>query len=192
MNDIRIVIVEDNPADVLLMQEVLKAQAFSFSLEHHSNGEDAAVAIAAMTEAPELFVLDLNVPRVHGLELLRIVRASPVVSRVPVAILTSSQSISDRTLSEQYGADAYIVKPHGYHEFVAHVGRSIRGLLMRSARGAGYSTEVRRLRMESRRLRANVSRGWPKPLAGARGSVPSHDREGVVLRDTCTYLRTRA
>jgi DNA-binding response OmpR family regulator len=139
----RIFIVEDNPADVLLVREALNNRGVTFSLEHHSNGEDAAKAIAAMMDAPKLFVLDLNVPRVHGFELLRIIRACPAVSHVPVAILTSSQAPTDRARSEQYGADAYIVKPQGYDEFVTLVGAAIGRFLTNKARGSCSSSSHR-------------------------------------------------
>jgi CheY-like chemotaxis protein len=134
----RIVIVEDNPADVLLVRETLKSYGLTFSLEHYSNGEDAARAIATMAEAPNLFLLDLNIPRVPGLDLLKMVRASPAMSDVRTAILTSSQAAEDRRRSEQFGADAYIVKPQSYYEFVTLVGGAIRGLLTDKPRPACY------------------------------------------------------
>jgi len=139
VSSFRIVMVEDNPADVLLIRETLKSHGLTFSLEIYSNGEDAANAIATMTEAPNLFLLDLNVPRVPGLDLLQIVRKSPLVSHVRTAILTSSQTAEDKTRSEQYGADAYIVKPQGYHEFVTLVGSAIRALLADKPRGSCVS-----------------------------------------------------
>ena len=118
----RIVVVEDNAADVLLMEDALKQHGLECALEHFRNGEDAAKAISEMVDAPSLFVVDLNLPRVHGLELLRLIRACPLVADVPVAIFTSSKAPADKTRSEQLGADAYIVKPTGYNEFVEHVG----------------------------------------------------------------------
>jgi CheY-like chemotaxis protein len=126
-----IVVVEDNPADVLLLEEALKHHGVQYVLERFTNGEDAAKAISVMAEAPALFILDLNVPRVHGLELLRLIRACPPLTSARVAILTSSQAASDKTQSEQFGADAYIVKPMGYNEFVTNVGGTIVRLLSR-------------------------------------------------------------
>ena len=61
---VRIMLVEDNVADVLLLKESLRHLAISFNLEHYENGEDAANAIAAMTDPPDLILLDINVPRV--------------------------------------------------------------------------------------------------------------------------------
>ena len=158
MSNDRIVIVEDNPVDVLVVREVLNNRGVTSSLEHYSNGEDAGKAIAAMIDAPKLFLLDLNVPRVHGLELLRIIRACPAVSSVPVAILTSSHAPEDRARSEQYGADAYIVKPQGYHEFVTQVGSAIGGLLMHKASGRCSSSCHR-----SRLGRQTRSTNWSDP-----------------------------
>lgn len=148
MSNIRIVIVEDNPADVLMVEEALKSNGITLSLEHYSNGEEAAQAVAIMMEAPNLFLLDLNVPRVHGLELLRIIRACPIVAETPVAIITSSPAAADRRLSKQYGADTYIVKPLGYHEFVASVSAAVGGLLKPKPGGS---------------CRLNVARSHPFP-----------------------------
>jgi DNA-binding response OmpR family regulator len=135
VSGVRIAIAEDNPADVMLVREALKSHGVTFSLEHYSNGEDAAKAIAAMIDPPSLFLLDLNLPRVQGLELLRMVRARASVSAVPVAILTSSQAAEDRAQSEKYGADAYIVKPQEYDEFVTLVGSAVGALLSRGTSG---------------------------------------------------------
>lgn len=131
-----IVVVEDNPADVVLLKEALKHYGLACRLKHYSNGEDAATAIRAMVTAPALLLVDLNMPRVPGLELLHVIRASPVLDEVPVAILTSSRDPDDRVESERLGADAYIVKPPGYYDFVATVGEAIAQLLQHKAPGA--------------------------------------------------------
>lgn len=160
----RIVVVEDNPADVLLLQEALKEHGIECKIELFTNGEDAARAISVMPEAPALFLLDLNVPRIHGLDLLRQIRTRPEVAAAPVAIVTSSQAASDKTQSEQFGADAYIVKPMGYDEFVAKVGGAVVRLLNRpkAAGSAGVTRRpscIRRNR-PTPRSRARRPSGW--------------------------------
>jgi CheY-like chemotaxis protein len=132
----RIVLVEDNAADVLLIKEALQHHGLAYTLEHYANGEDAAKAIAAAVEPPDLFLLDLNVPRLHGLELLRLIREAPLMAHVPVAIVTSSHAAGDRAESEQLGADAYIVKPTGYADYKTRVGQTIVELLQRKPRAA--------------------------------------------------------
>jgi CheY-like chemotaxis protein len=134
MSDFRILLVEDNAPDVLLIREALEHRGLSYTLQLYTNGEDAAQAIAAGVDAPDLFLLDLNVPRLHGLELLAIIRDLPLMARVPVAILTSSRAPQDRAESEQRGADAYIVKPISYSDFKTQVGQAVAELLERKSR----------------------------------------------------------
>lgn len=136
MRAFRIVLVEDNAVDVLLIKEALQHQGLAYTLEHYANGEDAAKAINAAVAPPDLFLLDLNVPRLHGLELLRIIRDLPLMAHVPVAIVTSSRAADDRAESEQLGADAYIVKPTGYADYKARIGQAIVELLQRKPRAA--------------------------------------------------------
>ena len=131
----RIVIAEDNAADVLLLKEVLRQINVRFSLEHYGNGEDAAKAIADMTNCPDLFLLDINIPRIDGLELLSLIRRREVTAHATVAMFTSSKTPADQREAERRGADDYIVKPTGYHEFVAGVGGAIRRLLERKTPG---------------------------------------------------------
>lgn len=126
---VRIVLVEDNPADVLLLKETLRQMGTLFTLEHYANGEDAANAIAAMTGVPDLFLLDVNIPRMNGLELLTLIRGHEATATATVAIFTSSQAPDDRTNAERLGADDYIVKPLGYYEFMDQVGPAVQRLL---------------------------------------------------------------
>jgi CheY-like chemotaxis protein len=134
VSDFRILLVEDNAPDVLLIKEALEHLGLPYTLQLYTNGEAAAKAISAAVDAPDLFLLDLNVPRLHGLELLRMIRDQPRMAHVPVAILTSSRAAEDRAESEQRGADAYIVKPTSYSDFKAQVGQAVAELLERRSR----------------------------------------------------------
>jgi CheY-like chemotaxis protein len=134
VSDFRIVLVEDNAPDAVLIKDALQHHGLAYTLQHYTNGEDAAKAIAAAVDAPDLFLLDLNVPRLDGFELLRIIRELPLMADVPVAIITSSRAAGDRAESEQLGANAYIVKPTSYADFKTQVGQAIVELLQRKAR----------------------------------------------------------
>jgi CheY-like chemotaxis protein len=137
VSDFRILLVEDNAPDVLMVKEALQHYGLNYTLQHYTNGEAAAKAISAAVDAPDLFLLDLNVPRLHGLELLRMIRDQPRMAHVPVAILTSSRAAEDRAESEQRGADAYIVKPTSYSDFKTQVGQVIVELLQHKSRVRG-------------------------------------------------------
>lgn len=139
-----IIIVEDNPADLVLLREALTQQGISFQLKHYTNGEDASKALAAAVQAPDLILLDLNVPRLDGFDLLRIIRGNRVLGHALVGIFTSSQAATDKKRAQELGADAYIVKPPGYQEFVASVGTAIAKLLERKP-GAGCRSAMSRV-----------------------------------------------
>jgi DNA-binding response OmpR family regulator len=131
MREYRILMVEDNPADVLFVREALKHHGISFMIEHHISGEDALKALSEIHEAPDLVLLDINLPRLSGFELLKRLRNQGLGANVPVAIITSSVAAVDKTTGERLGIDAYIVKPADYEEFITEVGGTIAQLLQR-------------------------------------------------------------
>ena len=171
MSVFRIVLVEDNAPDVLLIKEALQHHGLAYTLQHYANGEDAAKAIATAVDAPDLFLLDLNVPRIQGFELLRIIRELPRVAHVPVAIITSSRAAGDRAESEKMGADAYIVKPNSYSDFKTQVGQAIAELLQRKTRAVcARNQRARRALPDSRRM--SIS----------HAHKPHRDRESSLLQ----------
>lgn len=131
----KVVLIEDNPADVFLIKEALRAHKIEFELSWISDGEEALQRIESPTKnqpPPDLILLDLNLPKVDGKELLARIRANPELAGTRVAVLTSSDSPSDRRETAELGADSYIKKPPTLDEFLA-VGATIRELLATKA-----------------------------------------------------------
>ena len=126
---IRILLVEDNPADVYLIEEALRTHGVQFEMKWLRDGEQA---LELLTEdglgAPDLVLLDLNLPRVDGKEVLTRIRQTPHLAAVPVAIMTSSDSPQDRREMADLGASCYIKKPPTLDEFL-EVGGVIKNLL---------------------------------------------------------------
>jgi CheY-like chemotaxis protein len=126
---IRILLVEDNPADVYLIEEALRTHGVQFEMKWLRDGEQA---LELLTEdglgAPDLVLLDLNLPRVDGKEVLTRIRQTPHLAGVPVAIMTSSDSPQDRREMADLGASCYIKKPPTLDEFL-EVGGVIKNLL---------------------------------------------------------------
>ncbi len=145
-------IVEDNDPDVFLVEEALRSQGLQARMQRCHDGEEAIRTLSAIGEAnvPDIIIIDLNLPKVTGLEILKHVRSLKQLDRVPVLILTSSQSKTDRALSKQLGADAYIAKPPTLPEFLSTVGSGIRALLERSGQQAG--AQRRRMRVRFRHI----------------------------------------
>jgi CheY-like chemotaxis protein len=118
---------EDNPADVYLIRQALDEHGVKYSLKVASHGGEMMNAITSGL-APDLIVLDLNLPRHDGLEILALIRNNPNFKEVPVAILTSSDSPKDRAAASVLSADRYIRKPSNLEEFMA-IGQILQTLL---------------------------------------------------------------
>ena len=114
---------EDNPADALLVGEALNLYQLSAVLHIFDDGEKAFEFIQNtehddFAPCPALALLDLNLPRKSGLEILARIRQSPKFKDVPVVIVTSSDSPKDRAETARLGANRYFRKPSGYEEFL--------------------------------------------------------------------------
>jgi two-component system, chemotaxis family, response regulator Rcp1 len=123
---------EDNLADALLIREAIRLENLPLDVYGATDGE-IAIDFFKKAEsdpdapAPELVLLDLNLPKADGFEVLRRVRASEKYSKVPVIIMTSSDSQADRKEGASLGA-AYFRKPPNYQEFMK-IGSTLRRFL---------------------------------------------------------------
>jgi CheY-like chemotaxis protein len=120
-----IFLAEDNPADVYLLREALAAEsADDIQVVVAQDGEEALDFVerrGAFRDAarPDLIILDLNLPKSDGSDVLRSIRESSELSSIPVVILTSSDSPRDRAAVERLGANHYITKPSDLDAFLA-------------------------------------------------------------------------
>ncbi len=119
---LRILLTEDSRGDVLLVREALTVHAIPYDLEVKTDGREFLLAVESMEAGqmpcPDLILLDLNLPRHNGLELLERVRSSSVCGNIPVIVVTSSGAAKDRASVERLGATAYFRKPYDYDEFM--------------------------------------------------------------------------
>ena len=120
-----ILLVEDNPDDVLLTRRALRKNRVVNEVVVASDGQEAldylfgAGKWAGQTSVlPQVVLLDLNMPRVGGLEVLRQIRADARTRLLPVVILTSSKEERDLTRGYSLGANSYVRKPVDFEEFV--------------------------------------------------------------------------
>ena len=123
MNTQSILLVEDNPDDIALMLHALNDNRIANPVVVAEDGEQALQTLFGTHEqaesgAPALILLDLNLPKRNGLEVLRELRNHPDTRLVPVVILTSSLEPSDRLNAYQAGANSYLRKPVDFDEFV--------------------------------------------------------------------------
>jgi CheY-like chemotaxis protein len=128
---LRIIVVEDNPADFFLIREALRSNDIECEITRFDDGERALHSVAnyESLSPPDLFLLDLNLPRVQGIEILKAIRKSDELKNVPVAILTSSQSASDMQEAADAGASAYVRKQPLLDDFLESIGHAVRELV---------------------------------------------------------------
>ena len=133
----RILLAEDNEGDVFLVRRALEKRALSHELVVKHNGEEALAWLDAHSApedsatAPDLILLDLNLPRVDGAQVLSHIRKSDAFSRTPVIVLTSSDSPKDRQMALELGANLYFRKPTDLASFM-DLGRIIEETLKAS------------------------------------------------------------
>lgn len=120
---IEILLVEDNPGDARLALEALKESKVHNNLHHVSDGVEAMKFLRRQMEQtgvppPDLILLDLNMPRMDGREVLEEIKEDPDLRVIPVVVLTTSEA--ERDLLKSYGmhANAYIVKPIDLDRFM--------------------------------------------------------------------------
>jgi two-component system, chemotaxis family, response regulator Rcp1 len=126
---IDILLVEDNPGDVRLIQELLKESKVRNTLVAVSNGVEALALLRREGKyrdaaRPDLILLDLNLPRKDGREVLAEVKEDPDLKRIPVVVLTSSKADADVVKTYNLHANCYVTKPVGLEQF-AQVVKSI-------------------------------------------------------------------
>ena len=123
-----ILLVEDNPADARLVREALAEGEVQADLRWLASGEDAlhylrhTGSYVGSQSAPDLVLLDLNLPGLNGQEVLTAIKTDPALLRLPVLVLTSSANPSDVQAAYGGHANAYLVKPQDYDDFLALVG----------------------------------------------------------------------
>jgi CheY-like chemotaxis protein len=126
---VEILLVEDNPQDLELTQRALRKAHVTNCIQVVRDGVEALEfifcegrhAARRMEDTPKVILLDLKLPKLDGLEVLRRLKGDPRTKAIPVVMLTSSKEQSDLIESYQLGVNSYIVKPVNFEGFVAAV-----------------------------------------------------------------------
>ncbi len=123
---VEILLVEDDPGDVLITREAIEGSKVANRLNVVSNGEEALQFLqreAPFTDAPRpgLILLDLNLPRLDGREVLARIKSDPDLRRIPIVVLTTSSSDEDIVRSYDLHANAYVTKPVDFDQFMSVV-----------------------------------------------------------------------
>ncbi len=124
-NGVEILLVEDNPRDAELTMRALKKHSLANHLVHVRDGHEALEWLFAtgqyadrdINASPKVILLDLKLPKVDGVEVLKAIRADERTRLIPVVVLTSSREEQDIVNSYRLGVNSYIVKPVEFEKF---------------------------------------------------------------------------
>lgn len=130
---VRLLLVEDNPQDLELTVRALRKAALADSIQVARDGAEAldylfceaAFADREIADIPEIVLLDLKLPKIDGIEVLRRIKEDPRTRMIPVVVLTSSKEPRDVAETYRLGVNSYIVKPvdfEGFFEVVRNLG----------------------------------------------------------------------
>jgi chemotaxis family two-component system response regulator Rcp1 len=139
---LNLLLAEDNLPDALLVREVIRLENLPLDVYAVPDGEKALEFIARSDEHedaphPDLLLLDLNLPKRDGFEVLKRLRESAKYGRIPVLVMTSSDAPADRARASDFGA-AYFRKPPSYGEFL-RLGDVLRKMVELSGKSASAS-----------------------------------------------------
>lgn len=126
-NPANVLLVEDNPADADLVSEAFESENIPVKLDIVQDGQQAMEYLAktlqgAANKRPDLILLDLNLPRKDGREVLAEIKSNPGLKAIPVVVLTTSDSEEDILATYNLHANGYVTKPGNFHQYnkVAH------------------------------------------------------------------------
>jgi DNA-binding response OmpR family regulator len=120
----KIFLIEDDLDDIELLQAVLKEQGVSFEMDIANDGSAAVVYIKNCREFPDIIILDFNLPKIHGKEVMLEIKSDRSFKDIPLVILTTSSAKEDIDYSYKNGANKYLVKPNtleGLSEIVKEI-----------------------------------------------------------------------
>ncbi len=137
-SDIQILLVEDNPGDVRLTIEALRGAKVANELHVVSDGESAIDYLRQRGQyvdarRPDIVLLDLNLPRMEGREVLADIKADEELAKIPIIILTSSSADEDIQQAYALHANCFVTKPVDFTEFIEAV-RSLEGFWLKIVR----------------------------------------------------------
>lgn len=124
MNPIEILLVEDNEGDIVLIKEALSEGGFQHRLSIVRDGEEAAQFLNREGQftnesLPDLIVMDINLPRMNGMELLHYIKQHVLFRSIPVVMLTTSSSDRDILEAYQQHVNCYVIKPGNLQAYVS-------------------------------------------------------------------------
>ena len=118
-----ILFIEDDTIETMKLHRALSKLEVNHSVREVRNGEEALEVLQSKEVLPEIILLDLNMPRMNGIEFLQVVKNDAKLKCIPIMILTTSEYYKDMVDCYNFGVAGYIIKPLQYSEYVEKIKR---------------------------------------------------------------------
>ncbi|GAQ48809.1 response regulator [Flavobacterium psychrophilum] len=118
---LNILLIEDDTIEIMKFNRVLKTIEANHKIIEANNGEEALEILKEKENTPDIIILDLNMPRINGIEFLGILKQDPVLKYIPAIILTTSNNHTDILECYKIGIAGYVLKPLKYDNYVDRI-----------------------------------------------------------------------
>jgi len=120
---LNILLIEDDMIEVMKLNRTVSKLNLNHNIIEANNGEEALQILEHKDTLPDIILLDLNMPKINGIEFLRILKADPVLKYLPTVILTTSNNQKDLLECYKIGVSGYVLKPLKYEDYVYKIER---------------------------------------------------------------------
>ena len=120
-NVLKILLVEDNLIEIMKMKRTISLLKLKHTLNEAKNGEEGLKFLEDKSNIPDIILLDLNMPKINGIEFLRIIKADDNLKHIPTIILTTSSNQKDLLECYRTGMSGYVLKPLKYEDYVKKI-----------------------------------------------------------------------
>ena len=118
---LNILLIEDDLIEIMKFNRIVKKLNFGHKINEVNNGEEAIDFLKIATKIPDIIILDLNMPKMSGLEFLEILKNNPLLKHIPLIVLTTSNNINDVTESYRLCIAGYFIKTLKYEDSVESI-----------------------------------------------------------------------
>jgi len=121
MKALNILLIEDDMIEIMKLNRTISSLQLPHKITEASNGEDALKILEKKDELPDIILLDLNMPKINGIEFLGILKNDDILKYIPIIILTTSNNQKDLLECYKIGVAGYVLKPLKYEEYVSKI-----------------------------------------------------------------------
>ena len=121
MKTLNILLIEDDMIEVMKFKRTISSLQLNHKITEANNGEEALTILNKKDKLPDIILLDLNMPKMNGIEFLNILKSDDILRYIPTIILTTSQNQKDLLECYKIGIAGYVLKPLKYEEYVSKI-----------------------------------------------------------------------